>query len=147
MSLDNLEGTSLEKIEPDSVAIMRLLNAAERNIQDAHVNKVSNENRFDAAYKAIMQLANAALQANGYRTLTSKPGHHMTMIQSLPLTIGLDSDTLIILDTLRKQRNVADYSGDIVPESAMQECLSRAEDLFQDVSEWIKTNKPDLLKE
>ena len=147
MSLENLIGTSLEKLEPDSAAIMRLLNAAERNIQDAHVNKVSNENRFDAAYKAIMQLANAALQANGYRTLTSKPGHHMTMIQSLPLTIGLDSDTLVILDTLRKQRNVADYSGDIVSESAMQECLSRAEDLFHDVSEWIKTNKPDLLKE
>jgi hypothetical protein len=146
MSLDNLTGTSLEKIEPDSAAIIRLLDAAERNIKDAHVNEVSHENRFDAAYKAIMQLANAALQANGYRTLSSRPGHHMTMIQSLPLTIGLDSDTLIILDTLRKQRNVADYSGDIIPESAMKECLSQAEDLFHDVSEWIKANKPDLLK-
>ena len=108
MSLDNLVGRSLEKFEPDSVSITRLLKAAERNIQDAHVDAVSTENRFDVAYKAIMQLANAALQANGYRTLTSRPGHHMTMIQSLPLTIGLDSDTLIVLDFLRKQRNVTD---------------------------------------
>ncbi len=147
MSLDNLVGKTLEKIEPDSAAIMRLLNSADRNIQDAHVNQVSDENRFDAAYKSIMQLANAALQANGFRTLSSKPGHHMTMIQSLPLTMGLDSDTMIILDTLRKQRNVADYSGDIVPESAMKECLSRAEDLFHDVSQWIKKHKPDLFVE
>ena len=147
MSLDNLVGKTLEKIEPDSATIMRLLNAAGRNIQDAHVNEVSNENRFDAAYKAIMQLANTALQANGYRTLTSKPGHHMTMIQSLPKTIRLDSDIVIVLDALRKQRNVADYSGDTVPESAMKECLSCAESLFHDVRQWIRKHKPDLLKE
>ena len=84
MSLDNLVGISLEKITPDTAMIGRLLSAAaRRNIADAHVATISAENRFDAAYKAIMQLANAALQANGYRTLTSKPGHHMTMIQTL----------------------------------------------------------------
>ncbi len=147
MSLDNLIGKTLEKIEADSVTIKRLLTAADRNIRDAHVNEVSDENRFDAAYKAIMQLANAALQANGYRTLTSRPGHHMTMIQSLSNTIGLDSDTLIVLDALRKQRNVADYSGDIIPASSMKECVSRAESLYHDVSQWINRHKPDLLME
>ena len=147
MSLDNLVGTSLEKIEPDSAAIKRLINAADRNIQDAHVKAVSNEMRFDAGYKAILQLANAALQANGYRTLTSRPGHHMTMIQALPKTIGLDADTVIILDTLRKQRNATDYSGDIVPDSALKECISCAENLYHDVTHWIKKHKPELLKE
>jgi hypothetical protein len=123
MSLDNLVGISLEKLEPDSTSIARLLAAARRNIADATIMTVSAENRFDAAYKAIMQLANASLQANGFRTLTSKPGHHMTMIQSLGQTLGLDKETVIILDALRKQRNVADYSGDIVPESAARDCL------------------------
>jgi len=113
MSLDNLLGVSLEKIEPDAASIAKLLAAAKRNLADAHIKKVSAENRFDAAYKAIMQLANAALQANGYRTLTSKPGHHMTMIQTLTQTCGLDSEVGIVLDKLRKQRNVADYSGDV----------------------------------
>jgi hypothetical protein len=37
MSLDNLVGKTLEKIEPDSAAINRLLKSADRNIQDAHV--------------------------------------------------------------------------------------------------------------
>lgn len=70
MTLDNLLGMSLEKIEVDTLTIKRLLEAAQRNIQDASLNGLSNENRFDAAYKAIMQLANAALQSCGYRTLT-----------------------------------------------------------------------------
>lgn len=146
MGLDNLLGISLEKIEPDASVIKRLLSAAARNIADAHVMEISSENRFDAAYKAIMQLANAALQANGYRTLTSKPGHHMTMIQALSQTIGLDRQTVIVLDALRKQRNVADYSGDLVPASAVNECVSRAEYLLHEVNHWLKENRPELLK-
>lgn len=105
--------------------------------------EISFENRFDAAYKAIMQLSNAALQANGFRTLMSKPGHHMTMIQALSQTIGLDKRTVIVLDALRKQRNVADYSGDTVPVSAVDECVSHAEKLLHVVTQWLKENKPD----
>lgn len=146
MSLDKLVGISLEKLEPDSTSIARLLAAARRNIADATIMTVSAENRFDAAYKAIMQLANASLQANGFRTLTSKPGHHMTMIQSLGQTLGLDKETVIILDALRKQRNVADYSGDIVPESAARDCLMHAENLLQNVSRWLKANRPELVE-
>ena len=86
------------------------------------------------------------MQANGFRTLTNKPGHHMTMIQGLSQTIGLDKQTVIILDALRKQRNVADYSGDIVPTSAVDECISHAENLLHDVNHWLKENKPELIK-
>ncbi|MEX0619633.1 MAG: DNA-binding protein [Pseudohongiellaceae bacterium] len=147
MSLDNLIGISLEKIKQDAAMIGRLLAAARRNIADARVTEISAENRFDAAYKAIMQLANAVLQANGFRTLTSKPGHHMTMIQTLSQTIGVDKQTVIVLDALRKQRNVADYSGDVVPISAVEECLSHAEALQRSVIDWLKENKPELLGE
>jgi len=92
-----------------------------------------------------MQLANAALQANGYRTLSSRPGHHMTMIQTLGMTIGLDNGSIIILDKLRKQRNVADYSGDAVPGSAVRECLLQAEKLRDELKNWLRENKPDLI--
>jgi hypothetical protein len=136
---------SLEKAAPDAAVIGRLLSAARRNIADARVTEISAENRFDAAYKAIMQLANAALQANGFRTLTSKPGHHMTMIQTLNQTIGVDKRTVIVLDALRKQRNVADYSGDVVPMSTVEECVLRAEALLKSVIDWLKVNKPELL--
>jgi len=137
MSLDNLLGISLEKIEIDSSSITKLIDAAKRNISDAHITAVSAENRFDASYKAIMQLSNAALQTKGYRTLTSKPGHHMTMIQLLTKTVNVEPETVIVLDALRKQRNVADYSGDLIPISTVTECIKQAESLLEIV---IKRN-------
>ena len=108
--------------------------------------EVSSENRFDAAYNAIMQLANASLQASGFRMLTSKPGHHMIMIQSLGQTLCLENETIIILDALRKQRNVMDYSGDTVPESAARDCLIHAENLLPNVSRWLEDNRPGLVE-
>ena len=140
MILDNLIGISLEKIPPHPGTIKRLLHAAERNIVDSKIDLVSAENRFDAAYKAIMQIANAVLQAHGYRTLTSKPGHHQTMIQLLPQTLGTDKNTVIILDAMRKQRNIADYSGDIIPESTLVTCIANAEALLKDFKEWLRIN-------
>lgn len=109
------------------------------------VMEISTENRFDVAYKAIMQLANIALQANGFRTLTSKPGHHMTMIQLLSQTVDIDKETVIVLDAMRKQRNVADYSGDLVPTSAVDSCITQAEALLSGVTTWLKKNAPELI--
>lgn len=137
MILSSLVGKKIEEITPHRDTIKRLLIAAERNIVDSKVDAVSPENRFDAAYKAIMQIANAALQANGYRTLTSKPGHHYTMIQLLSETMSVDTETVIILDTMRKQRNTADYCGDVVPESAVKECVHQAENLLKKFKIWL----------
>lgn len=142
MTLNNLVGISLEQIEVDHDAIKRLITAAERNIADSKLVAVSIENRFDVAYKAIMQIANAALQANGYRTLTSKPGHHQTMIQLLSKTLEIDNNTIIILDVMRKQRNVADYSGDVISDSTMRECISQAEKLLTQLKSWFAKNIP-----
>ena len=79
MSLQNLVGRSLESVEPDPAAIGRLLAAAERNLADAKLAGLSAENRFDASYKAIMQCAMVALQANGYARMTSRPAYASAM--------------------------------------------------------------------
>ncbi len=142
MTLQNLLGVTLDAVEPDPVMIGKLLAAARRNIADAQLPQLSAENRFDVAYKAIMQCAMAALQSNGYRTLTSKPGHHQTALQTLSLSVGLPSAQLIVLDALRKQRNLADYSGDLVPESTAAECLLSAQALFRHVLDWLRTQRP-----
>lgn len=62
-----------------------------------------------------MQCAMVALHANGYRTLTSRPGHHQTAIQTLPQTVDLAIEQTIVLDVLRKQRNLADHDGGQCP--------------------------------
>ena len=114
-----------------------LLEAAKRNLADAHITEISAENRFDAAYKCIMQCAMLALWVNDYRTSTSQLGHHQTAIQTLPTTIGLEQKTVIVLDALRKQRNLSDYEGDPISEQAVIECIKQAELLHQNISAWI----------
>ena len=147
MSLDNLVGRTLERAVPDRAGIVRMLAAAERNLADARLQALSAENRFDAAYKAILQCAMVALRANGFRTLTSQPGHHQTALQSLPLTIGLERDRMILLDALRKQRNLADYEGDPVTAQTVAEGVAQAERLLADLRKWLEAKKPELVRE
>ena len=54
MTLDNLIGLGLEAIRPDAGEIRKLLSAATRNRHDASITLLSNETRFDTAYKAVM---------------------------------------------------------------------------------------------
>ena len=141
MSLQNLLGVSLETVEPSAQQVISLLAAADRNIADAQIKGLSEENQFDAAYKAIMQLAMLSLLANGYRTLTSKPGHHQTAIQTLALTVQWPNEKIWPLDALRKQRNLTDYSGDLVSPAAVKSCLGNAKALRLHVYDWLLTNR------
>ena len=126
--------------------MQRLLAAAERNLADSHVTQVSDENRFDAAYKAIMQCSLAAMTAGGYRPSTSEPGHHQTLIQSLPLTLGVSNATWVVLDAMRRKRNAADYSGDAVDSEMAAEATTQASALLKTTRAWLKKHHTDLLK-
>jgi hypothetical protein len=132
MSLENLIKTHQIKphaTHPDEV--QRLLAAATRNLADACTGVISDETRFDAAYKAIMQCALVGLMAHGYRPSTSMPGHHQTVIQTLSLTLGLPRASWVVMDALRKKRNVNDYSGDLIEPESVRECIAQADALFK----------------
>ncbi|MHB8122113.1 MAG: DNA-binding protein [Desulfuromonadaceae bacterium] len=149
MTLENLR--NLEKIGQlkshvtSREEVQRLLDAARRNLSDAGVEVISCETRFDSAYKAVMQLALAAIMANGFRPDTSKPGHHMTVIQSLPQTIGLPTERMAVLDVLRRKRNLTDYSGGWIDETSMEQCILEARNLLRDVEAWFKEQRLDLM--
>lgn len=125
--------------------VQRLLAAATRNLADAQIAQLSPENRFDAAYKCILQCAMLGLWARGYRTSTSQPGHHQTALQALPLTMGLPTDTTIVLDALRKQRNLNDYEGEPVSDGVVAECLTQARALLAHTQRFLQSQFPDLL--
>src|SRR5688572_5332702 len=145
VSLENLLKIGQLKSHPaDAREIEQLLAAARRNIRDARVTTISAETRFDAAYKAIMQSALAALMMHGCRPDTSRPGHHMTVVQSLPLTIDIDRKRVVVLDALRRQRNVADYTGDDIDVSTAEHCIAEAEQLLSDVVAWRASKRPNL---
>lgn len=145
MSLQNLVGISLDVVVPDRRHIQRLLAAVRRNLADAQIDGLSNENRFDVAYKAIMQLSMLVLHACGYRTLTSRTGHHRTAIQALQVAMGLPVERLIVLDALRKQRNAADYSGDTLSPGLVFERIEAGTALLVDVIRWLQAEKVELL--
>ena len=146
MSLDNLARIGqLKAHAPNAAETLRLLASAERNLKDAHVAGISDETRFDAAYKAIMQCVLVALMASGYRSATKMPGHHQTMIQSLPLTLAVSNDDWLVLDALRRKRNVNDYSGDPIDPESVRECIARATALLATTRRWLKQHHPQLL--
>lgn len=145
MTLDNLlKIGQLKPHAPDAAEIARLLDAARRNLADAGVDTISPENRFDAAYKCIMQSALVALMANGYRPDTKVLGHHQPVIQSLPKTMGLPGARIVVLDALRNKRNLSDYSGRDIDRASLATCIAEAARLLVEVGTWLAKAHPEL---
>jgi uncharacterized protein (UPF0332 family) len=146
VSLENLVKTGqLLRHATSREEIGKLLKGAARSLKDAENSTISNASRFTLAYTAIMETAQAALFANGYRSSKSEGGHHMTMIQALVHTISLDAARMRVLDTHRHRRNVVEYSGDEVEASQLQSALAAAKALLSDVKAWLAKNHPELL--
>ncbi len=51
----------------------------------------------------------------------------------------------MVLDALRKQRNVSDYEGDPISVQAVIECIKQAEQPYQNIGVWISKNRVDLV--
>jgi hypothetical protein len=145
MTLQNLlQIGQLKGHEATRAEVQVLLAAVQRNLADARVAAISLETRFDAAYKAIMQLSLVALMANGFRP-GSGGGHHMTMIQSLPHSIGLPRERMVVLDALRRKRNASDYLGGYVDRAATEACIAEAEGLLATVQIWLNEHRTDWI--
>ena len=146
MSLENLLRIGqLTEHTTNAEQVGRMLASAQRSIDDARQESISPETRLDAAYRAIMQLAMVGLWANGYRPPKNRPGHHMTMIQSLPRSVDLDNDRMLVLDTFRVKRNAADYTGKEIDEASVEACIEAASFLLEHVKTWLVENKPELI--
>jgi hypothetical protein len=119
----------LDKVPFSAALLQKMLTTARTRLQDAQRTDNSLETRFDCAYTAIRAVADAALLAQGWRTSTSKPGHHQTTLQCLVHTLGVSPATVRVLDALRKQRNLSDDDGELVTDQALHECLQQADTL------------------
>lgn len=127
----NLQRIGQIEVVPFSAELLaKMLDVASSRLQDALRVDNSMETRFDCAYTAIRAVADAALLMQGFRTSTSKPGHHQTTLQCLVHTMDVDPVTVRVLDSLRKQRNLIDYDGELITNSLLQECLDQAQTLL-----------------
>ncbi|CAI09456.1 hypothetical protein [Aromatoleum aromaticum] len=126
-ALDNLARIGqLDKVTFSQALMDKMLATAQSRLTDARRTENSTETRFDCAYTAIRAIADAALLKHGYRTSTSKPGHHQVTIQCLAHTLGVDLAVVRVLDGLRKQRNLSDYDGELITDQALSECIEQA---------------------
>lgn len=144
INLTNL--TKIGQLDPvpwSADLVKRMLATAKQRLRDAELAQNSDETRFDCAYTTIRAVADIGLHLHGLRTSTSKPGHHQTAIQCLVHTLGVDAATVRVLDGLRKQRNLADYDGELVTDAALNECLNQAKAMVTRV-ELILRDHPDL---
>jgi hypothetical protein len=68
------------------------------------------------------------------------------MIQTLGLTLAVDQAFWVVLDSLRKKRNLNDYSGDLIEPAAVRTCIKHAQQLLNQTRHWFMANRPDLLQ-
>lgn len=120
--------------------VKRMLASARQRRRDAELIQNSPETRFDCAYTATRVVADVALHHNGFRTSTSKPGHHQTAVQCLVHTLGVDNATVRIWDGLRKQRNLSDYDGESVTDAALQEWVRQAPAIVSRIDSVVKAH-------
>ena len=138
-NLINLQSIGLLEAVPFSADLLeKMLNVAHSRLQDAQRTDNSMETRFDCAYTAIRAVADAALLKQGFRTSTSKPGHHQTTLQCLVHTLCVEPATVRVLDSLRKQRNLIDYDGELITDSLLKECLYQAQALLAIATQTLK---------
>lgn len=134
-SLDNLVKIGKLKVGPSSDAeITGLVQRGLVKIEDYKRLDLSADSRFDLAYNAAHALCLAALRQAGYRS-----GNRYIVFQCSQHTIGLESQYWRVLSDAHRERNVAEYEGDIVVNQQLVEALVRVVDIVAErVQELVK---------
>lgn len=125
--LDNLVKIDQLKAEPpDQMEFDGMVGSAKRRLNDSQVESLSEDSKFALAYGAAHALALAALRWHGYRS-----ENRYLVFQCLQHTVGLDTVKWRVLDKCHKQRNLAEYEGnlDITPQ-LLKELIEIANELL-----------------
>jgi hypothetical protein len=122
-----------------------LLRIVDRDLIDSAA-PLSPDWRFGIAYNAALKLCTILLYAEGYKA--ERTLQHYRTIQALPLILGDKyKDDAQYLDSCRAKRNIAEYNraGDVSKTEA-DELVEFVNTFRQEVIDWLKKNRPQLLK-
>jgi uncharacterized protein (UPF0332 family) len=124
--------------------IAELFAIADRDLEDARTERLSNDWQFGIAYNAALKLCTILLYAEGYRP--EKNLAHYRTLQALPLILGPGRrDDADYLDACRSKRNTAEYdSVGCVSIDEARELVTFATALRQDVKAWLRDTHPEL---
>jgi hypothetical protein len=125
---DNLVKIRQQKAEPAAnEEITGLLRSGKVRLADARNESLSEESRFDLAYNAAHALSLAALRRAGYRSQS-----RYLVFQCTQYTLDLAAEHWRVLDQAHRQRNLAEYEGDIDIDDQLLEALIRVADQIAD---------------
>jgi len=140
---DWLDEKLIEKHRPSAGEIANLLHICDRDLEKVQIVELGPDWRLSIAHNAALQAAAAALAAAGYRARNE--GQHYRLIQSLAFTVHTEPSIIKQLDKFRQKRNMSDYErAGLVTEQEASEMITLAEQLRNDVEQWIRLNYPDI---
>jgi uncharacterized protein (UPF0332 family) len=138
MSWKNLK--SQGKVDPhvtSKAELDDLRAVVERNLDDASIQELSDDNRFGIAYQAALLSAKMAIACAGYRV--KGQGAHQTTFQALKLAMGSTVNaTADYLDRCRRKRNEMTYDSEgVVSTVDAEELFRKAKEFSEAVEAWI----------
>ena len=115
-----------------------------RNLKDAAIEELSNDNRFAIAYQAALLAAKIAIACAGYRV--KGQGAHQTSFEALPLAMGTSvKKSADYFDRCRRKRNDLAYDSEgVVSSTDSAELLKNAAEFQRTVESWIARHHPKL---
>jgi len=123
--LDNLvKARQLSSGVATSGEVDSLIQRGLKKLYDSKNGDLDPESRFDLAYNAAHALALAALRHAGYRS-----ENRYTVFQCTQHTIDLEPEYWRVLDDAHRDRNIAEYEGDIIMDEQLVAAMIRVTDI------------------
>ena len=134
----------LRHYETSRTEISDLLAIVDRDLKDSQID-LSADWRFGIAYNAALKLCSILLYAEGFKA--ERTLQHYRTIQAMPLILGEDrKEDAQYLDACRSKRNIAEYNrAGVVTEQDADELIQFVREFKDDVINWLKENRPDLI--
>ena len=124
--LDNL--VKIRQLSVGGATESEVGNLIERGLKKLRDSKrvdLDPESQFDLVYNAAHALSLAALRYAGYRS-----ENRYTVFQCTQHTINLEPEFWRVLDSAHKDRNIAEYEGDIIVDTQLVAALIRVTDII-----------------
>jgi hypothetical protein len=141
-----LEQGKVERHATSAREIHDLRAVVARNLRDAALPGLSEDNAFGLAYEAALLLARMAIASTGYRVRGT--GSHQSTFVALEIALGPPAArAAAYFEICRRKRNVLSYdNADVASTTEVTEILGEVRRLEVLVEGWITRRHPTLAR-
>lgn len=146
MSLEEwLKNGWLKRSKSNREEMKYLLETIKNDFNDSQVPGLSLDGQFRFAFNSILNCGTAALAAEGYRPAVES--HHYWIIQSLALTLKIDSEIIDLLDDFRTKRNRSSYErSGMITKREVNEIIELSKKIQSALMEWLRKNHSEVFE-